>query len=437
VANMAGWDTDCNVGNVGCIMGLVAGLAGIHNAGTDWFSDVNDHVLASLILGSECILDVPNAALMVSNLGRAVAGVEERQSYKGEALYHWSFPGSTHCWEFERSPGTAAVRETENATYGPGAGGRHTAQGRRGLKVIMHHLCGENEGVVYRKTFFTGDDITRSGYDIGTSPILYPGQTVRVTLYLSLGEGVTARLFVREHRSGERHDGPEVALPAGEMTELVFPIELPEAGLIDRVGIAFSAKDPATAVAYLDRVDWSGAPSCAFDLAGPEPMLGWGYLRGRWFGRAGGLNGSHYGKDAEAYTGSQAWQDYRYEVQLCPHCGQRHRILFRVQGAQRSYAFGLAPGGKVAFEKKGHRLGWGQPAPTGYETVASAPFPWELQRTHALAVEVEGSRMSGFVDGEQVLQWEDTDSPWEAGCVGLGLVNGRTVFTRAMLRPIE
>jgi len=446
VANMAGWDTDCNVGNVGCIMGLVAGLAGIHNAGTDWFSDVNDHVLASLILGSECILDVPNAALMVSNLGRAVAGVEERQSYKGEALYHWSFPGSTHCWEFERSPGTAAVRETENATYGPGAGGRHTAQGRRGLKVIMHHLCGENEGVVYRKTFFTGDDITRSGYDIGTSPILYPGQTVRVTLYLSLGEGVTARLFVREHRSGERHDGPEVALPAGEMTELVFPIELPEAGLIDRVGIAFSAKDPATAVAYLDRVDWSGAPSCAFDLAGPEPMLGWGYLRGRWFGRAGGLNGSHYGKDAEAYTGSQAWQDYRYEVQLCPHCGQRHRILFRVQGAQRSYAFGLAPGGKVAFEKKGR----GQAAPRqgsarawrsqdgwGFEEVASAPFPWELQRTYALAVEVEGSRMSGFVDGEQVLQWEDTDSPWEAGCVGLGLVNGRTVFTRAMLRPIE
>jgi ADP-ribosylglycohydrolase len=427
VANMAGWDTDCNVGNVGCIMGLVAGLSGIHNAGTDWFSDVNDHVLASLILGSECILDVPNAALMVSNLGRAVAGVEERHSYKDGALYHWSFPGSTHCWEFGRAPSMAAVRETENATYSPGTGGRHTAHGRRGLKVVMHHLCGENEGMVYRKTFFTGDDITRSGYDIGTSPILYPGQTVRATLYLSLGEGVTARLFVREHRSGERRDGPEVALSAGEMTELVFPIELPEVGLIDRVGIAFSAKDPTTAVAYLDRVDWSGAPSCVFDLARPEPMLGWGYLRGRWFGRGDGLNGSHYGKDAEAYTGSQAWQDYRYEVQLRPHCGQQHRMLFRVQGAQRSYAFGLAPGGRVAFEKN-----W-----QGYRQVASAAYPWELQRTYTLAVEVEGSRMTGFVDGQQVLQWEDTSSPWEAGCVGLGLVNGRTIFTRAVLRPIE
>jgi hypothetical protein len=156
-------------------------------------------------------------------------------------------------------------------------------------------------------------------------------------------------------------------------------------------------------------------------------MLGWGYLRGRWFGRGGGLNGSHYGKDAEAYTGSQEWRDYRYEVQLRPHCGQQHRMLFRVQGAQRSYAFGLAPGGRVAFEKN-----W-----QGYRQVASAAYPWELQRTYTLAVEVEGSRMTGFVDGQQVLQWEDTSSPWEAGCVGLGLVNGRTIFTRAVLRPIE
>ena len=119
VCNMAGWDTDCNVGNVGCIMGLVAGLAGIHSAPTDWFSDVNDHVLASLILGSECILDIPTAALQVSNLGRAVQGVEERHAFKGGAKYHFSFPGSTHCWEFERSPGMAAVREVTNSTYNP------------------------------------------------------------------------------------------------------------------------------------------------------------------------------------------------------------------------------------------------------------------------------------------------------------------------------
>ena len=100
--------TDCNVGNVGCIMGLVAGLSGIHGAQTDWVSDVNDHVLASLILGSECVLDIPTAALRVSNLGRAVNGIQEQRTFKEGSKYHFSFPGSTHCWEFERTPGQAA-----------------------------------------------------------------------------------------------------------------------------------------------------------------------------------------------------------------------------------------------------------------------------------------------------------------------------------------
>jgi len=86
ISNMAGWDTDCNVGNVGCIMGLVAGLAGIHGAETDWFADVNDHILASLILGSECVLDIPTAALTISNLGRAVHGISERRTFKGASL---------------------------------------------------------------------------------------------------------------------------------------------------------------------------------------------------------------------------------------------------------------------------------------------------------------------------------------------------------------
>jgi hypothetical protein len=122
-----------------------------------------------------------------------------------------------------------------------------------------------------------------------------------------------------------------------------------------------------------------------------------------------------------------AWQDYRYTVRLRPHCGQQHRILFRVRGAQRSYAFGLAPGGRVAFEKN-----W-----QGYVHVASAPFEWELQRDYTLSVQVEGNRMTGFVDGQRVLQWEDPQNPWASGCVGLGVKNGRTLFLSASLSPVS
>jgi len=154
-------------------------------------------------------------------------------------------------------------------------------------------------------------------------------------------------------------------------------------------------------------------------------MTGWGYLRGQWFARAGALNGSHYGRDAEAYTGLLAWEDYRYEVRLKPHCGDRHRILYRVRGAQRSYAFGLAPDGRVAFEKN-----W-----MGYQEVASTPYVWELEREYTLAVQIVGNRMEGFVDGERILEWKDAADPWQSGCVGLGLKNGRTMFAALSLRP--
>ena len=245
VSNMAGWDTDCNVGNVGCIMGLVAGLEGIHGANTDWFSDVNDHVLASLIIGSECVLDIPTAALYVSNLGRAVNGVEERQAYKGGAQYHFSFPGSTHCWEFERQPGLSAIREMYNAPYSADG---HRARDLRGrdthaLKIVLSRLSAENQGMAYRKTLFTGDDISRSGYDIGASPIVYPGQTLRASIYASVGENLSAQLFVRDHYTQEVRTGDEIPLPAGEMTTLTHTISCPYPVLLDRMGILLTARD--------------------------------------------------------------------------------------------------------------------------------------------------------------------------------------------------
>jgi hypothetical protein len=422
ISNMAGWDTDCNVGNVGCIMGLVAGLAGIHGAPTDWFSDVNDHVLASLILGSECVLDIPTAALKVSNLGRAVNGLQERRAFKGGSKYHFCFPGSTHCWEFERTPGQAAVREMYNSTYGAT---RTQAHKTRALKIVLNRLSQENLGVAYRKTFFTGDDMTRSGYDIGTSPIIYPGQTLSATVHLSVGDGVSARLFVRDYATQQVLCGEPVPLAAGQEAALEHTISCPNPVLLDRLGVLFSAEAECTAVAYLDRVDWSGSPHFDLDLTGPNAMAGWGYLRGRWFPRGGALNASHYGKDAEAYTGLLEWQDYRCETRLTPHCGERHRLLFRVGGAQRSYAFSLAPNGRVAFEKN-----W-----QGYAEVASAPLNWELQREYTLGVKVIGDTMVGSVDGKRLLEWQDTDQPWTHGCVGLGVKNGRTRFGSLSLRP--
>ena len=46
IVNTAGWDTDCNSGNVGCVMGIKNGLAGI-DAGPDWRRPVADRLYIS------------------------------------------------------------------------------------------------------------------------------------------------------------------------------------------------------------------------------------------------------------------------------------------------------------------------------------------------------------------------------------------------------
>ena len=52
----SGWDTDCNAGNVGCLIGAMLGLAGI-DAGPDWRGPVADRMLLSSADGGGAIYD--------------------------------------------------------------------------------------------------------------------------------------------------------------------------------------------------------------------------------------------------------------------------------------------------------------------------------------------------------------------------------------------
>ena len=56
IVNTAGWDTDCNSGNVGCILGIKNGLEGIKD-GPDYITPVNDIIYLPTAYGSETMTD--------------------------------------------------------------------------------------------------------------------------------------------------------------------------------------------------------------------------------------------------------------------------------------------------------------------------------------------------------------------------------------------
>ena len=71
IANMCGWDTDCNVGNVGAIMGTALGLSGIDDS---WRTPINDLLIASSIIGTRNLLTIPQCADLFCALGRKLGG---------------------------------------------------------------------------------------------------------------------------------------------------------------------------------------------------------------------------------------------------------------------------------------------------------------------------------------------------------------------------
>ena len=73
IVNTAGWDTDCNAGNVGCLFGIRKGLAGI-DAGPDYRTPVADRMYISSADGGGAITDAVIEAQSLVAAGYALAG---------------------------------------------------------------------------------------------------------------------------------------------------------------------------------------------------------------------------------------------------------------------------------------------------------------------------------------------------------------------------
>ena len=102
ITNTSGWDTDCNSANVGCLMGIKGGLAGI-DAGPDWRGPVADRIYLPTADGGRSIFDCVQQSLILANLGRSLRGKPPLQP-KGGARFHFDLPGSVQGFAAEDRP---------------------------------------------------------------------------------------------------------------------------------------------------------------------------------------------------------------------------------------------------------------------------------------------------------------------------------------------
>ena len=225
----SGWDTDCNAGNVGCLMGAMLGLEGL-NAGKDWRGPLADRMLISSADGGFAINDAVRISERLVNLGRTLAGLPPTEPPKRGAQFHFSRPGSVQ--GFMPSADAPAALRLANVELA----------GDRALELRYDGLGAD--AVAALTPTFAPPDVTRMRtYELMATPLVYPGQwvTARAIAAKSNLDEVHASLRILVYGREDRLDpvdGEWVGLRPG--AEAVLRWRLPDTGgqPVQSVGLA-------------------------------------------------------------------------------------------------------------------------------------------------------------------------------------------------------
>lgn len=415
----AGWDTDCNAGNLGCLLGIRGGLAMIDAAGPDWRGPVADRLFVPAADGGGAISDAVIEARALIRAGCALAG---RDPPPAMPRFGFDFPGSVQGFAAEQ-PGVSLANVR-----------RHSCSGGRSLAIRL-------DGVVARvgtPTFFTPGDLAVPGYGLIGCPSLHSGQTLRMRVEADAAN--RARLHVRPwiacFGTGDRietHLGVGEDVPAGAEALIVWRI--PETGgrPICRVGVQAESEGDAAGGLYLDYLDWDGAPETILRRPdGPGKMWrhAWVEAADQVSDRWEAFRISHGNGLGMLIQGGLAWRDYEVAADLTPHLATAWGLAARVGGLRRHLAV-LFEGDGPAGDRVSLRKTCDDAA-----TLAEARFPWRAGETYAISLRVHGRDIAAHIDGEPVLAAEDPGPELAGGGIALLCAEGTLATDSVAIRPL-
>ena len=403
----SGWDTDCNAGNVGCLMGAMLGLEGIE-AGRDWRGPVADRMLISSADGGYAINDAVRVSARLVDSGREFAGLPPELAPKKGAQFHFSHPGSVQ--GFMATGGGAAHIVVGNVPL----------RGVRALQVRYAGLLDEPAAVL--TPTFASPEVTRMRtYELMATPLVYSGETVRARVVADPSNVAPVRVGPRALVYGANDclvpiDGEPVALSPG--AETVLRWRLPDTGgqPIQSLGLVLRSNGAAAdGAVMLDYLRWDGPP----DVRLRRPDGPGEFWRRAWVNAVEVFSTtspqafriSQDSGEGMIIHGGRQWTDYRVETALTVHLAEHAGIGVRVQGLRRYYAVLLMRPGLVRLVR----------AFDGVVTIlAEAPLELSFEKPCDVVVQVLGREIEARVGGV-ALKARD-ESPFALADGGVALI---------------
>lgn len=411
IVNTSGWDTDCNSGNVGSILGVRNGLDGICE-GADFRGPVADRMLLPTALGGDCITDALREAYTLIEYGHVLAGQSFSQP-KGGARFHFSLPDSVQGFQADARTNSLGVASVENAVLPDGSG--------RALAVSFRHLGKGQAARAGTPTFSTAQQRMLPSYSLISSPSLYPSQIARARVVADTNADVSVRLYVRSSTpTGQLVDSYSDAVTLSRGDKIIeWQVPDVEGPFIEQIGIEVTAERPAKGTVYLDYLTWANAPTLPL-IQSPMKNDLWraGWIVGsQRFTKSWGDNAFDIGQNEGMGTisiGTRDWKDYTVSANMQPRYFKRGGIAARFQGLRRFYALMLTNNYTVQLVR------W-MDTP---EVLAEAPFPFEWHTFHQFELTVNGNSISGSIDGKPLLSVvvPDTDPCFQLLDGGIAVV---------------
>ncbi|MGO1074409.1 ADP-ribosylglycohydrolase family protein [Inquilinus sp. CA228] len=409
IVNTSGWDTDCNAGNVGCLIGIMHGLDGIE-AGPDWRGPLADRMLISSADGGNAINDAVRVAYQLAGLGSRLAGGPDIAAPKDGAQFHFSLPGSVQGFRPERGHGLVERLDLENVVV---PGGRALALRYRGL--------GPGQAAAAATPTFSPPEVAAMRtYELMATPLLYPGQTLSALVAAEPGNAgevtVALRLKVYTDQDTLRTvDGAPVRLAPGRDADLSWV--LPDMGgqPIAEAGFVIAAAGPrADGAVVVDHLRFDGAP----DLHLRRPAETGDFWRQAW------VNGvSFFSKrfppsfrisqdrgEGIIIHGTRQWTDYRVAADVMIHLGREAGVAVRVQGLRRYYAALLSRDGMLRLVRQRDEE---------RTVLAETAFAWSLERSYDIEVAAEGDRITCRIGGVTLEARDGSGEAFRDGGIGL------------------
>ena len=434
IVNTAGWDTDCNSGNVGCILGIKNELEGIQK-GPDYITPVNDIIYLPTAYGSETMTDALLESQNIINITRRMNGLESKV-IKNNARYNFEMETATQGWMVDKTNDNNLNTSVSNVEF-------KSDNGTRALQVSFTDLSFGLSSEVFVDSFFPewftkleGYQVQRYfHYDYVACPIVYTGQKIKTEIVSRSEKDLRINLFIKYWGDGDKLikiTSEDYNLKANENSVLEWSVPDTFSNPIGQIGISINSDDNISGKLLINYLNISGSPKMTFKrpdhidefkrgIFYKEEVYGqlwkrawvndvdkWQYRHNESFKVVRGIGRGHI------MTGSETWKDYSISAKISIPLASAGGLILRSQGLKRYYSLELTKENKLKINKMEYDL----------KTLKEIDFDLEFFKDYELKFKVDGNKLQGFVDNKLLIEVEDKSNPYEEGMIGFLTENG-------------